>query len=107
MPMLRPAQGGFHNYWCPACRCAHTIDSRWTIEGTPERPTLKGSVLTEHFRMPEPDPATGDYAKGPDGKYLVGADGKLLGGKRIVCHSLVVDGMIQYLADCTHEMAGR
>jgi len=49
----------------------------WTWNGSTEKPTFKPSVLTE------------------------GGDG------RPRCHSFITDGKIQFLNDCTHELAGK
>lgn len=87
--------------WCPACRetevargyqsdgdvaGAHMVPfggggAPWEFNGDLERPTLSPSLkLTYNF-----------------------GEGKT----PYVCHSFVADGMIQYLADCTHTMAGQ
>lgn len=49
----------------------------WSFNGSVDSPTLSPSVLTK---------------VGPNGK---------------VCHSLVRDGMIQFLSDCNHSLAGQ
>lgn len=45
--LLVPLEGrdGSYVFWCPGCNCGHAIDSRWTISGTPEKPTVRASVL--------------------------------------------------------------
>lgn len=89
-------------FWCPGCDEAHRIQHgagggpRWTWNGDVEKPTFTPSVLVEGVRRltdqqhaaylatgvhPEPEPAR--------------------------CHSFVVDGRIQFLADCTHALAGQ
>jgi hypothetical protein len=40
-----------------------------------EKPTFSPSILVTGVNMPPYDPATGDYAKGPDGEYLMDATG--------------------------------
>lgn len=84
-PVLLSVEGepdGFI-FWCPGCECAHGIDKRWTVEGTPERPTVRGSVLVR-------GPAGGD------GANLV-----------VRCHLFVEDGKIRFLSDCTHHLSGQ
>lgn len=73
---------------CPACGCAHgfTIEGphAWKWNGSVDLPTFSPSMLatwTDH----------------PDGKTPV--------DRR--CHSFVRDGRIQFLADCTHDLAGQ
>lgn len=51
----------------------------WTWNGSMDEPTVKPSILT----------------KGRDEK-----------GEH-VCHSFVNDGRVQFLGDCTHELAGQ
>ena len=53
----------------------------WTWNGNLAAPTLRPSILT---RWEGGDPF-----------------------KKIVCHSFVNDGVVQFLADCTHELAGK
>jgi hypothetical protein len=70
---------------CPGCHCAHGVDSRWTVTGGEEKPTIRASVLvhaTEHVH-----------------------DGKLYSHPR--CHSFVTDGRIEFLTDSTHALAGQ
>jgi hypothetical protein len=52
----------------------------WTWNGSVDSPTLAPSILT---RFDSGDP-TESY----------------------VCHSFVTDGMVQFLSDCTHGLAG-
>jgi len=49
----------------------------WSWNGDIESPTLKPSILTD---------------QSPEGPR---------------CHSFVNDGMVKYLSDCTHELAGQ
>lgn len=65
--------------WCPACDDAVMISDDWSWNGDSERPTFSPSLLTR-FTM---------------------------AGRDHVCHSFVVDGVWQYLADCTHDRAGQ
>lgn len=73
-------QSGEHAGWmifCTACNEYHVLDERWSFNGDMEKPTFSPSLLI--------------YAD----KHH----------KR--CHSFITDGQIQYLADCTHGMAGQ
>lgn len=77
-------------FWCPGCKMGHTIayggDQTWTWNGDVNRPTFTPSVLANGF----PNPETPEWnAKHPR------------------CHTFVTDGMIQYLSDCEHELAGQ
>lgn len=62
--------------FCPACDTVHIFDSRWKFNGNVELPTFTPS-------------------------YVVNADDPV---RR--CHSLVINGTIQYLPDCGHALAG-
>lgn len=70
---------GGHMIFCPACKHGHLFDDRWTFNGDYDKPTFRRSML-------------------------VNQDGKP-GHPR--CHSFVTDGKIEFLNDCTHEMAGQ
>jgi len=73
---------------CPACGTMHavTIDDKarpqpvWTWNQSLDKPTFTPSILVKHY--------IGDQIK-------------------LICHSFVTDGKIQYLNDCTHELAGQ
>ncbi|WP_425618061.1 DUF6527 family protein [Anatilimnocola sp. NA78] len=51
----------------------------WTWNGSVDSPTLKPSILTRSGHENKP----------------------------IVCHTFVNDGLVQFLGDCTHELAGQ
>lgn len=106
---------------CPACKYGHLFNTvpgdngvpggrkpTWTfVNNDVEKPTFVASMLVKSVAMPEVDPATGDYPKGPDGKYLLDAKGRIAGTRDTVCHSHVKNGKIQFLGDCTHELKGQ
>jgi hypothetical protein len=64
-------------FYCPGCRGSHWLDDRWTWNGDMERPTFTPSLLVA-----------------PDDSALR-------------CHSFVTDGMIHYLEDSHHRLAGQ
>lgn len=82
-----------HTFYCPGCKEHHgfvaggLIQPQWTFNGDFEKPTVKPSILTRFGK--------GD---GPDG---------IDNWKDYVCHIFITDGKIQYLSDCTHELAGQ
>jgi len=66
---------------CPACGCCHFIRTpNWTFDGNFEKPTISPSIL-------------------------VNADLSCPSTPR--CHSFVKEGMIEFLSDCSHSMAGQ
>lgn len=76
---------------------------KWTWNGDTEKPTLKPSVLTMagHFA---PDFKESDscwckyYAAHPDETPVFHC---------FRCHTWINDGMVQFLSDCSHELAGK
>lgn len=94
--LLRTIEGGGFIFWCLGCKEYHQINTdekiKWDFNGDMEKPTFSPSYLT--WRDPKPD---------VDPKY--DKDGKYRNGFR--CHSYITDGKIQYLSDCTHELAGQ
>ena len=70
-------------FQCPGCGNSHwfkTVGSPpvWSFNGDMDEPTISPSILV-----------SGDH----DGKF--------------VCHSFVAAGMIRFLSDCTHPLAGQ
>lgn len=75
-PVMSPVQNEDDSYifWCPACECAHGINSRWQFDGDLVTPTISPSLLSQ-----------GEHR----------------------CHLFVKKGKIQYLSDCTHDLAAQ
>lgn len=102
-PILRSFAGGLVAFACPGCGHAHAIpvtgDGAWGYNGNPDSPTFTPSIL-----------CTADYADPPvtaenldEWKQAPWPQTKV----RRICHSFVTDGQIQFLGDCTHELAGQ
>ena len=74
-------------WWCPGCRETHSIyvDAQgWVWNGSVERPTISPSILARFSRdVPPAEP------------------------EAVVCHSFIRDGVVEFLGDCTHDLAGR
>jgi hypothetical protein len=93
--VLREAQGNVLMFKCPGCKAAHAIKhgvvngARWGWNGSTDKPTFTPSVLVRTGRAVDP--------------AFVWEDGD----PPEVCHSYVTDGRIQFLGDCTHELAGQ
>jgi hypothetical protein len=66
---------------CPACKIEHGFDTTWSFNGDYDKPTINPSILVT---MP----------------YFYDVD-------NYRCHSFVRDGNIEFLNDCTHELAGQ
>lgn len=70
---------------CPACGIGHSFrvegnGPKWSFNGNVDRPTFEPSLLVKWRKNGTLDQ---------------------------VCHSFVRDGQMQFLSDCTHELAGR
>ncbi|UVL26248.1 DUF6527 family protein [Pseudomonas donghuensis] len=82
---LGQAADGSLWFWCKGCDGPHSLQvgegsgPRWGYNGNPDAPTFTPSVLSSYRQH--------DRLK--------------------VCHSFVTGGRIQYLSDCTHQLAGQ
>lgn len=94
---------GMYLFWCPGCQCAHSVWTEneghqhpiWNWNKDLEKPTVSPSILV-NYRHPKGYSNENHAPIGYKGEY-----------DNDVCHSFVRDGKIQYLADCTHELAGK
>lgn len=68
-------------FWCPACNEIHALNDTWAFNGNLESPTVNPSVRVT---------------------WLSG-----MLQKENICHSFIKDGNIQFLNDCTHNLAGQ
>ena len=96
------ADGGYHGelaFFCPGCKHKHFINDKlteipdlpsshiWEFNGDFDKPTIRDSVLTR------------SYQKNPNtGVYDIEFDR---------CHSFITEGMIEFLSDCQHSLAGQ
>lgn len=70
---------------CPACKCDHSFDverpgSRWTWNGDAMFPTVSPSLVVKLPRR---------------------------GGGEQRCHLFLRAGVVEFLSDCSHSLAGR
>lgn len=91
---------------CPGCKTYHSVSVEgshaWGWNGDVDRPTFTPSVLVR----------SGHYVPGSIQDscwctYNAEHPEKSERFKCGVCHSFVTDGNIQFLNDCTHELAGQ
>lgn len=87
--MIVRANAGSVWFWCPGCNDAHRINETWQFNGSAEKPTIQPSILVSRPANPDAAPGFEEYRQ----------------EKR--CHSFVTDGMIQFLDDSTHTLAGK
>ncbi len=93
--------GDLLGFDCPGCGFYHQVQvghgpgPRWQRNGSMERPTFEPSILV-----------TGVHRL-TDEQYQRIVAGEKIEPKPLCCHSYVRDGRIQFLGDCSHEMAGQ
>jgi hypothetical protein len=91
----RPSAVGSGWFWCPGCDSPHMVSIAphahpWGYNGDAERPTLTPSVLVT-YNGPDAGQDRGDGRHAPPA----------------LCHSFVTDGRIQFLSDCSHDLANQ
>ncbi|MDR3451666.1 MAG: DUF6527 family protein [Rhodoferax sp.] len=98
--IVEPHHVGFK---CPGCKEVHVISIQpphpcWSFNGDYEKPSFTPSILVTGCKVirDEHGEWTGDWERDANGKALPS-----------VCHSFITDGKIQFLNDCTHELAGQ
>jgi hypothetical protein len=73
-------------FWCPGCESVHAVwirgPSAWGFNGSYEKPTFTPSILVTG-REPHED------------------------GRERRCHTFITDGVIDFLGDCSHALAGQ
>lgn len=82
-------------YYCPGCKTLVYLNvdndgrPRWMFDGNFDKPTITPSVLQK----------VGPWGECHDVPERI--------GKVDICHTFVRNGQIEYLGDCTHELAGK
>jgi hypothetical protein len=66
-----------YHFQCPGCNTIHTVGARWEFNGDMLRPTFSPSILVTN------------------------------GSPKYRCHSYLREGRLQFLGDCSHDMAGQ
>lgn len=102
---LRRLEGDRVAFFCPGCQSAHHVwigraeHPVWWFNGDGDKPTFTPSILLSSTYAEPPVTAENldEWHRAPWPQTKV---------KR-VCHSFVTDGQIQFLSDCTHELAGK
>lgn len=90
-------------FYCAGCKQHHGVTESWQFNGDFEKPTFNPSILVRSTAMTEKGLA--DYEAWCEAGYP--RHGESFESKPTVCHSFVKDGKIQYLNDCTHDLAGK
>jgi hypothetical protein len=83
-----------YTYWCQGCDDLHRVVTEgggaWGFNGNVEQPTFTPSVVVNYPANPK-----ADLERFPE--WL----------KERRCHTFITDGMVQFLGDCTHALAGK
>jgi len=89
------------HFYCPGCREHHTVTIRgggtWGFNEDGDKPTFTPSVLVRGAKKLT-DQQHADWMSGKAPLPLA---------ELVVCHSFVTAGRIQFLGDCTHDLAGQ
>lgn len=94
-------------YWCQGCKQSHSVriegQHAWTFDGNFESPTFSPSVLTtsgHYISGHKPgDRCWCTYnAENPDNPAPFTCQR---------CHTFIKNGNVQFLNDCSHELAGQ
>lgn len=110
---LRQCEDGLIRFRCPGCGETHGVyvepakDGKprpvWGFNGDGDRPTFTPSVLCQFFQYafkPGTPEFKDDVRRAQESKTR-------MQGRDMICHSFVTDGQIQFLPDCTHDLAGQ
>lgn len=102
-PKLRSGEGGLLGYWCQGCEELHQVNSGWAFDGNVTAATFSPSVLVRsgHFASSwsTGDPCWCTYnAEHPNRPSTF---------KCRRCHTLIRGGMVEFLGDCSHALAGQ
>lgn len=93
MAVFRKTDNGHVVFECLGCDERHYVpvegERAWGFNGDMEKPTLTPSILITYPANPEAEEEFKEWRT------------------ERKCHSFVRDGMIQYLTDCTHHLAGQ
>lgn len=102
---VRFCDDGGQIIFCPGCDSTHRLHPGvWTYNGDAGNPTFSPSLLF----------TSGHYVSGQIGKLCWCSYEERFPGAKLpkgvgcsLCHSFVRDGMIQFLGDSTHHLAGQ
>lgn len=103
--VLRSLDNDVLAYWCQGCKSLHSVrtgTNGWGYNGNPEKPTFTPSVkvTSGHYSSRHKE---GDSCWCTYNKENPGDDNFVC----VLCHTFITDGKVQFLSDCTHELAGQ
>lgn len=95
-------------FWCPGCQDTHYFSvgiagqPSWNFDGNRDRPTISPSLLTRTGHYCAHHKPGDDCWCSYEARY-----GKKPPFACYQCHLFLKDGRLQFLADCTHALAGQ
>lgn len=98
-------------FTCPGCGIDHAVNVNqatrpcWSWNGSLDLPTFKPSIRVRWTKMTELGRKQRTEWLDTDKKPYPGF--QAFDHIDMICHSFVKDGKIQFLNDCTHELAGQ
>lgn len=83
-------------FWCPGCDDLHVVSDSWQVTGSGDTLTISPSVLVYERQKLINEDLEWEALLAPENKTTTPR-----------CHSFVRNGHIEFLGDCTHELAGQ
>lgn len=106
MERVKPLMPGYIGFNCPGCGSVHTVrvsgPGAWSWNGSTDSPTISPSILSRsghHLGDEQPNDhcwCSFERRFGRPPEFHCNR-----------CHSFVRDGMIEFLPDCSHALAGK
>lgn len=93
-----------YQFHCPACKERHVVGKSWQFNGDYDKPTFHPSILVTGRNFTPQGQAAYDawYSSG-----CPPLNGRKFDSAPTVCHSFIIDGQIEFLNDCTHDLGGK
>lgn len=106
-----------YSFYCPGCQGLHVYHTEWapqytgpkptwSFNGNEQAPTFRPSLLLtgiRHKTMTDDEFVQYDKLVEEKGHRAGLEDPRF----RSVCHLFLIDGMLEFLSDCTHSLAGQ
>ena len=93
---LRRDESGY-DHWCPGCEEMHHLPDSWKFDGNLQRPNFQPSFKHSSLqRVFVSGNWTGEWKRDATGNTIP-----------FICHYNLINGNLQYCADCTHSLVGK
>lgn len=109
--ILRSVSDGSVGFYCPGCKRGHMVRTKdakgtgpvWQWDYNSVEPTFSPSIHVRGTRMTDKGEQT--YLRWVKEGFPKPAP--QFENAEMVCHSFVEKGVIRFLSDCTHDLAGK